>query len=92
MKQSLVVAVPVSGRSHQIRKHLQLLRHPIVGDLLYGGRPFDEETEKLALKTKAANELFLNKGAAVSPLAVQPTREAKQTSAEVSRRERGQGL
>lgn len=28
---------PVSGRSHQLRVHLQAIRHPIVGDTLYGG-------------------------------------------------------
>jgi tRNA pseudouridine32 synthase/23S rRNA pseudouridine746 synthase len=28
---------PLSGRSHQLRVHLQALGHPIVGDTLYGG-------------------------------------------------------
>ncbi|MDT0617615.1 23S rRNA pseudouridine(1911/1915/1917) synthase RluD [Salinisphaera sp. P385] len=28
-----------SGRTHQIRVHMQHLRHPIVGDPVYGGRP-----------------------------------------------------
>lgn len=28
---------PVSGRTHQLRVHLQAIGHPIVGDLLYGG-------------------------------------------------------
>jgi tRNA pseudouridine32 synthase/23S rRNA pseudouridine746 synthase len=27
---------PLTGRSHQLRVHLQALRHPIVGDALYG--------------------------------------------------------
>lgn len=27
---------PVTGRSHQLRVHLQAIGHPIVGDLLYG--------------------------------------------------------
>ncbi|GAX22893.1 hypothetical protein FisN_24Lh178 [Fistulifera solaris] len=26
-----------TGRKHQLRKHLQILKHPIVGDLRYGG-------------------------------------------------------
>jgi tRNA pseudouridine32 synthase / 23S rRNA pseudouridine746 synthase len=30
---------PVSGRSHQLRVHLQWLGHPIVGDRLYGPDP-----------------------------------------------------
>jgi len=33
---SLVEATPHTGRIHQIRKHLQLSGHPIVGDYLYG--------------------------------------------------------
>lgn len=28
-----------TGRTHQIRVHLSYIRHPIVGDALYGGRP-----------------------------------------------------
>lgn len=34
---SLVEAIPETGRKHQIRIHLAALRHPIVGDKLYGG-------------------------------------------------------
>lgn len=37
---------PLTGRTHQLRVHLQYLRHPIVGDVLYGGKP--------------ANRLFLH--------------------------------
>jgi len=33
---TLVKAVPITGRTHQIRIHLSHLGHPIVGDLLYG--------------------------------------------------------
>ena len=34
---SLVEARPETGRTHQIRVHLQSIRHPVVGDRLYGG-------------------------------------------------------
>ena len=34
---TVVELMPVTGRQHQLRKHLQLLRHPIVGDPRYGG-------------------------------------------------------
>lgn len=33
---SIVEATPHTGRYHQIRQHLQLAGHPIVGDYLYG--------------------------------------------------------
>jgi 23S rRNA pseudouridine1911/1915/1917 synthase len=33
---SLVLAYPKTGRTHQIRVHLQHINHPIVGDPLYG--------------------------------------------------------
>ncbi|MCA9508625.1 MAG: RluA family pseudouridine synthase [Myxococcales bacterium] len=32
----LIEAQPITGRTHQIRVHLQYLGHPIVGDKLYG--------------------------------------------------------
>ena len=33
---SLVTAHPVTGRRHQIRKHLKHINHPIIGDSTYG--------------------------------------------------------
>jgi len=34
---TLVACHPLTGRTHQIRVHLAHIRHPIVGDALYGG-------------------------------------------------------
>jgi 23S rRNA-/tRNA-specific pseudouridylate synthase len=34
---TLVEAAPHTGRTHQIRVHLQAVGHPIVGDRRYGG-------------------------------------------------------
>jgi len=36
---SLVLARPLTGRTHQIRLHLAASGHPILGDRLYGGDP-----------------------------------------------------
>ena len=33
---SLVCARPLTGRTHQLRRHFKHLRHPIVGDTTYG--------------------------------------------------------
>ncbi len=36
---SLIECRPQTGRRHQIRRHLKHLRHPIVGDAIYGDGP-----------------------------------------------------
>jgi 23S rRNA (cytosine1962-C5)-methyltransferase len=36
----LVAAEPVTGRTHQIRVHAEVRGFPILGDLIYGGHPF----------------------------------------------------
>ncbi len=36
-KHSLVELKPQTGRTHQLRVHMNYLKHPIVGDTLYGG-------------------------------------------------------
>jgi 23S rRNA pseudouridine955/2504/2580 synthase len=37
---TLVKAVPVTGRTHQIRVHLSSIDCPIIGDVKYGGQPY----------------------------------------------------
>lgn len=51
-KYSLVELKPQTGRTHQLRVHLNYLGHPIVGDILYGGK----DAERLYLH---ANKLEL---------------------------------
>jgi tRNA pseudouridine65 synthase len=36
VRYSLVKLTPITGRRHQIRRHLAHLRHPIIGDINYG--------------------------------------------------------
>jgi len=38
---SQLVLHPLTGRTHQLRVHLQYMKHPIIGDELYGGAPAD---------------------------------------------------
>lgn len=39
MSFTLVELYPKTGRTHQLRVHMSCLRHPIVGDRMYGGGP-----------------------------------------------------
>lgn len=39
-KYSLVKMLPKTGRTHQLRVHLKYLKHPIVGDNVYGGEDY----------------------------------------------------
>lgn len=51
---SLVLAKPVTGRTHQIRLHLQKLGHPIANDHCYGGQLWfgDEEGKKVCCDSR----------------------------------------
>jgi len=37
---ALVKLTPKTGRTHQLRVHMAAIGHPMVGDTMYGGRPF----------------------------------------------------
>jgi len=47
---TLVEAMPVTGRTHQIRVHAQYAGHPIAQDPKYGLRAFDLKMEELGLQ------------------------------------------
>ncbi len=46
---SLVELTPVTGRSHQLRVHMQALGHPIVGDRFYAQGPALAASDRLLL-------------------------------------------
>ncbi len=46
---SRVELEPVTGRSHQLRVHMQAIGHPIVGDELYAPREIRQKAERLLL-------------------------------------------
>ncbi len=52
---SLLEVEPVSGRRHQIRRHLARLSHPIIGDRLYG----DPKYDRLFRERLKLNQLLL---------------------------------
>lgn len=43
---TLLSVTPHTGRTHQIRVHLQYINHPLVGDLLYAGRKRSRDDRK----------------------------------------------
>jgi RluA family pseudouridine synthase len=49
-----VQAKPKTGRTHQIRVHMQHLGHPLLGDALYGGPRFAPPLQDAALPLKVA--------------------------------------
>src|SRR5690606_20060182 len=44
---SLIEVELISGRTHQIRAHLQSIGHPLLGDIKYGGKPFGSINHQL---------------------------------------------
>ena len=46
---SLVEATLETGRTHQVRIHLAELKHPVLGDTLYGSRQVGKRARRLAL-------------------------------------------
>jgi 23S rRNA pseudouridine955/2504/2580 synthase len=41
---TLLAVIPVSGRMHQIRRHLESIGHPVLGDKRYGSQELPEYT------------------------------------------------
>ena len=48
-----VLLKPITGRSHQLRVHMQLLGHPIVGDTLYAPPPAVALSPRLCLHAES---------------------------------------
>lgn len=47
---TLVEAIPLTGRTHQIRVHAAHIGHPVAGDEKYGDREFDKEMKRFGLR------------------------------------------
>jgi len=48
---SIVLCAPITGRSHQLRVHLQWLGYPIHNDVQYGGKAYGDEMMPLAMES-----------------------------------------
>lgn len=48
-----VALAPVTGRSHQLRVHLQAMGHPILGDMLYAPEAVQRKADRLLLHAQA---------------------------------------
>jgi 23S rRNA-/tRNA-specific pseudouridylate synthase len=65
---SLVVCRPLTGRTHQLRVHLQALGHPIVNDAHYGGDPDSLPGTRVDLSANVVAEATARHGAVVGNL------------------------
>ena len=60
---SLLKMIPKTGRTHQIRVHLSYIKHPIVGDDMYGGKlvyPWQLKDEEPAVEGPIINRPALH--------------------------------
>lgn len=50
VESTLIVAMPITGRTHQIRAHAQFAKHPIIGDEKYGEKEINKKMRQLGCK------------------------------------------
>lgn len=62
---SLINLTPITGRSHQLRLHMKMLGHPILGDNLYADKITQEMSQRLCLN---ATELCITHPRTSEPL------------------------
>ncbi len=59
---TLVTLIPKTGRTHQLRVHMESIGHPIVGDVIYGRKDGDEHVTDTRLMLHASKLSFMYKG------------------------------
>lgn len=50
VESTLISAMPITGRTHQIRVHAQFAKHPIIGDEKYGEKEMNKKMRQLGCK------------------------------------------
>ena len=63
---SLIECLPMTGRTHQIRVHLRSIRHPILGDQLYGSRQSGNQAPRQMLHAKSLEFTSFKHGDGIS--------------------------
>ena len=61
MDRTRIELIPLTGRSHQLRVHMQQLGHPILGDKLYASPEALNMAERLMLHACAADDFASDK-------------------------------
>jgi 23S rRNA pseudouridine1911/1915/1917 synthase len=60
---ALLKLSPKTGRTHQLRVHMSTLGHPLVGDIMYGGRPLLTDNLRFERQALHAQEItFVHPG------------------------------
>ena len=59
-KASLVIVIPETGRTHQIRVHLASVGHPCLGDIVYGGSKNSRVGDGAEFKRHALHAMYLS--------------------------------
>ena len=83
---SLVLAAPLTGRTHQIRVHLHSSGHSIIGDPLYSaGRPIKKEAEMIPQERARSNQADLALRAWALSFIFGPKRKRLRINADLAR-------
>jgi 23S rRNA pseudouridine1911/1915/1917 synthase len=57
---ALVKLTPKTGRTHQLRVHMAAIGHPMLGDTMYGGRVFVDESSGFRFERQALHAYEIN--------------------------------
>jgi 23S rRNA pseudouridine1911/1915/1917 synthase len=67
---ALVQLSPKTGRTHQLRVHMAAIGHPMVGDTMYGGRPFEQGGFRFERQALHAQEISFVHPGTLQPMTI----------------------
>lgn len=68
---ALVKLTPKTGRTHQLRVHMSHRGHPMIGDTMYGGKPFEHNNFRFDRQALHAYEITFIHPATLKPITLQ---------------------